>query len=161
MAGRDASAAARRVLTLALAAVLAVGLAMPAAGQEASLPDIEDEVMCVECGTALNISESQVAEDEREFIRNLIAQGKSKQEIKDALVTEYGPAVLATPDDDGFGLAAYVVPPLLALLALAAVLLTAKRWRRDPAAGSPRRTASALSDDEAERLEKDMAGYDA
>ena len=162
MAGRDASAAARRVLALALAALVALTAAAPAAAQEASLPDIEDEVMCVECGTALNISESQVAEDEREFIRDLIAQGRSKQEIKDALVAEYGPAVLATPEDEGFGLAAYVVPPLLALLALAGVLLTAKRWRRSPAA--ERRATHAdppMSDDDARRLEQDMAAYDA
>ncbi len=158
MAGRDAAAAARRVLALALAALLALGAA-PAAAQKASLPDIEDEVMCVECGTALNISESQVAEDEREYIRELIAQGKSKQEIKDALVAEYGPGVLAVPEDDGFGLAAYLVPPLLALLALAGVFFTAKRWRRQPrAAGAGADTE--LADEDASRLEKDMAAYD-
>jgi cytochrome c-type biogenesis protein CcmH len=155
MAGRDASAAARRVLAL-LAALAALGAPTPAFAQKASLPDLEDEVMCVECGTALNISGSKVAEDEREYIRELIAQGKTKQEIKDALVTEYGPNVLATPDDDGFGLAAYVVPPLLALLALAGVFLTAKRWRREPA--PPAR--SELSDDDAKRLDQDMAAYD-
>ena len=157
MAGRDASAAARRVLALALAALVA--LVAPAQAQKASLPDIEDEVMCVECGTALNISESQVAEDEREYIRQLIAQGKTKQEIKNALVAEYGPAVLATPDDEGFGLAAYVVPPLLALLALGGVIFTAKRWRRDPAARD-RGDEPPLSDDDARRLDKDMAAYD-
>ena len=156
MAGRDASAAARRVVGLAVAAAALLALAAPAHAQKASLPDIEDEVMCVECGTALNISESQVAEDEREYIRELIAQGKTKQEIKDALVAEYGPNVLATPDEGGFGLAAYVVPPLLALLALAGVLITAKRWRREP----PRPAQAELSDDDAERLEKDMAAYD-
>ena len=160
MAGRDAATAARRVLALAAAAVLALAGPALSAEPRASLPDIEDEVMCVECGTALNISESQVAEDEREYIRELIAQGKTKQEIKDALVTEYGPGVLATPDGDGFGLTAYVVPPLLALLALTGVLLTAKRWRRQPGAATAA-PPTALDDDDARRLEKDMAAYDA
>ena len=154
MAGRDASAAARRVLALAAALLLAT--AAPAAAEPASLPDIEDEVMCVECGTALNISSSQVADDEREFIRELIAQGRTKEQIKDALVAEYGPGVLAVPEDGGFGLAAYLVPPLLALLALGGVLLTAKRWKSRPAAAAE----ADLPDEDASRLEKDMASYD-
>ena len=48
--------------------------------------------MCVECGTALNVSTSPVADREREFIRRRIAEGKSKAEIKAALVEEYGAA---------------------------------------------------------------------
>jgi cytochrome c-type biogenesis protein CcmH/NrfF len=156
MAGRDASAAARRVLALVLVALLALAAPAGAAEPKASLPDIEDEVMCVECGTALNVSGSQVAEDEREYIRELIAQGKTKQQIKDALVAEYGPNVLAEPEDDGFGLAVYVVPPLLALLALAGVLLTARRWRTQPQAPAQ----PALGDEDARRLEKDMAAYE-
>ena len=32
--------------------------AAAAAAPRASLPDIEDEVMCLECGTALNVSTS-------------------------------------------------------------------------------------------------------
>ena len=39
-----------------------------AAAPRASLTDVEDEVMCVECGTALNVSTSAVADHEREFI---------------------------------------------------------------------------------------------
>ena len=161
MAGQDASAAARRVLALVAALLVALAAAGPAHAAEpkASLPDIEDEVMCVECGTALNISESQVADDEREFIRELIAQGKSKQQIKDALVAEYGASVLATPEEEGFGLVVYVVPPLLALLALGGVFFTAKRWRRAPQAAAAAPSA-ALADEDASRLEKDMAAYE-
>src|SRR3712207_8640728 len=97
----------RIVVGLALALLLAA----PAAAQpRASLPDIEDEVMCAECGTALNISNSAVAEEERDFIRALIAQGKTKQEIKDALVDEYGPAILALPKQEGVSLGVYLGP---------------------------------------------------
>jgi cytochrome c-type biogenesis protein CcmH/NrfF len=155
MAGRDARAAARRVLALG-AALAALGVPAAGAAEKASLPDIEDEVMCVECGTALNVSQSAVADDEREYIRELIAQGKSKQAIKDALVAEYGRTVLATPDDAGFGIAVYIVPPLLALLALTGVALTASRWRRTPQRPAPK----PLEPAEEDRLDRDMAGYD-
>ena len=53
--------------------------------------------MCVECGTALNVSTSPVADQEREFIRRRIAEGKDKEQIKAALVEEYGEASSPCP----------------------------------------------------------------
>jgi cytochrome c-type biogenesis protein CcmH len=143
-----------------LAALLALALlAAPAQAQRASLPDIEDEVMCLECGTALNVSNSEVADQEREFIAGLIAEGKSKEEIKAELVEEYGPRVLAEPDDDGFQLTAWVVPVLAALAALALVVLIARRWRRSESpAGDD--AGPGLDDDDARRLDAELAAFD-
>ena len=134
-------------------ALLALALLAPRRGRRprASLPDIEDEVMCLECGTALNVSNSAVADQERDFIAELIAAGQDQAEIKAALVAEYGPRVLAEPEDDGFGLAAWLVPVLAALGALVLVVLTgaalARRAGRRDAAGDagarPRRRAPA------------------
>ena len=61
---------------LALLLVLAFALLAPAAQAappRTSLPDVEDEVMCVECGTSLAVSDSPVADQERSVIRKLIA----------------------------------------------------------------------------------------
>ena len=58
--------------------------------------------MCVECGTVLSVSSSPVALQERAFIREQIAAGKDKQQIKAALVEEYGEGVLADPAARGF-----------------------------------------------------------
>jgi cytochrome c-type biogenesis protein CcmH len=148
-----------------LAALLVLALlAAPAQAQRASLPDIEDEVMCLECGTALNVSTSDVADQEREFIAGLIAEGKTKAEIKAALVDEYGPRVLAEPEDDGFQLTAWVVPVLAALAALALVVLIARRWRGRGRAGDAA-VASAggdagLDDEDARRLDAELAAFD-
>ena len=88
--------------------LLALALLMPGgataqAPARASLPDIEDEVMCLECGTALNVSTSEVANQEREFIAGLIAQGKTKAEIKAALaaVDRFGLKFPNLRDRDG------------------------------------------------------------
>src|SRR5215210_6273480 len=76
-----------------LACVLASTLLLPGgvdaqvAKPRASLPDIEREVMCTICGTLLAESQSPQADRERALIRRLIARGKDKDEIKDALVT--------------------------------------------------------------------------
>ena len=54
---RRPAAGGGRMRAFALAALLLFALA--AAAPRASLPDIEDEVMCMQCGTALNISTSR------------------------------------------------------------------------------------------------------
>lgn len=150
---------------LALAASVALGLAAlaPVAGaqeQSASLPDIEDEVMCPICGTALNLSESPQANAQREFIRDLIAEGRTKGEIKDALVDEYGPEVLATPDTSGFDLAAWVIPAAGLILAAVAIGVGVRRWRaRDDAGEAERQPAGPAPDDE-ERLRADLRRYE-
>ena len=159
-------------MTRALLAALLVLALLPAAAAaaeppRASLPDIEDEVMCLECGTALNVSNSAVADQEREFIAELIAQGMTKAEVKAALVEEYGPRVLAEPDDAGFELTAWVVPLLAAAGALLLVVLVARRWYRRGGAGDGAAGAgggasdgSALDPDDARRLDAELAAFD-
>lgn len=148
-----------RLLTAILVAAVAVA-APPALAAEprASLPDIEDEVMCPICGTLLELSEAPQAERERVFIRNLIAAGRTKEEIKNALVAEYGEEVLAQPQGEGFDLAAYVVPVLAFGMAIVALAIAVRRWRRT--AGPPESAADPQDGDDAERIDSDMARYD-
>ena len=56
------------------------------------------------CETTLDQSNAPVAERMKTFIRVRIAAGDSEQEIKDALVAQFGPGVLAEPPAGGFGL---------------------------------------------------------
>ncbi len=145
-------------MRLLVALVLVLGLAA-AAEPKATLPDIEDEVMCVECRTALNISTSAVADQERAFIRARIAEGMTKDEIKAALVDEYGPAVLAEPGDEGFDLAGWLVPGAIVGLAGAGVVLLARRWRRapEPAPAAPGPEVDAA---DARRLDAELRAFD-
>jgi cytochrome c-type biogenesis protein CcmH/NrfF len=116
----------RLALLTLLAALLLVA---PAQAQRTSLPDIEDEVMCVECGTVLSVSNSPVAQQERDFIRRQVAAGRTKDEIKAALVAEYGEDVLAEPERSGFNLALWLVPIALVLAAAGAIFVAVRRWR--------------------------------
>jgi len=145
-------------LLVAIVAVLTLAPAAMAAQPRASLPDIEDEVMCLQCGTALNVSTAPVAERQREFIRRRIAQGQTKEQIKQALVAEFGPAVLAVPEDDGFSIAAWLVPALLVAGGIAGVLLTARRWRHAGDSGAV--PAPRLSPDDERRLDAELAAFD-
>jgi cytochrome c-type biogenesis protein CcmH len=148
-------------LTWILVAVVAslVGLPSAAADAEsrASLPDIEDEVMCTICGTLLEESQSPQADRERALIRKLIVRGEDKDQIKDALVAQYGPRVLATPSGHGFDLAAWIVPGLLIALAIVGLLVGAFQLvRRSPPPPPPVPLDPA---DEA-RLDRDLSSYD-
>jgi cytochrome c-type biogenesis protein CcmH len=140
---------------LLVALVLVLGLTA-AAEPQTTLPDVEDEVMCVECRTALNVSDAPVADQERAFIRDRIAEGMTKEQIKAALVEEYGPDVLAEPDDEGFELAAWLVPGALVALAALGVVLMAGRWRR--AENVP--AGPELDPDDARRLDAELRAFD-
>ena len=145
------------------AAVLAVAVA-PAAAQDrspnASLPDIEDEVMCPTCGVPLSHAFSPQAERQREFIRVQIEAGRNKDQIKDALVAEFGPEVLAEPDpgERGFDIVAFLVPAGAVAGGGVAIWLALARWRRRrPEAADP---APELSAADSARLEHDLSRYD-
>lgn len=147
-----------------LQAPLASAAATTATAPRTSLPEIEDEVMCPICGTLLSLSASPAAQRQRVFIRKLIRQGKTKDEIKDALVAEYGGQVLAEPEEKGISLWAYVLPTALIGLAAVAVVTSIVRRRRlreepsDASAAGPEPDGPNDPDDE--RLDRDMARFD-
>jgi cytochrome c-type biogenesis protein CcmH len=149
----------------ALLALTALAAAMPAASAvaapRATLSEIEAEVMCPVCGTLLELAESPQARREKVFVSKLIATGKTKGEIKEALVAQYGNAVLALPRGSGFDLSAYLVPIVAFLVAAAALAFGVARWRRAAGAGSAKPPAAeGPSEEEAERLDADLARYD-
>ena len=150
----------RRALVLAAMALLVSTVPALAATPQTELPDIEDEVMCPICGTLLELSDSPQAQRERAFISRLIAAGKTKAQIKDALVAQYGPRVLALPQGSGFNLSAYLVPAIGFLIAAVAVAAAALRWRRGGGGpGSPPEDSGPRGED-AKRLDADLARYD-
>ncbi len=156
-----------RLLAVAVSLVILVALAPAAragATPRTTLPDVEDEVMCVVCGTPLNLAEAPQADRERVFIQRLIDQGLTKAEIKRRLEAEYGPPVLALPKSEGFNAAVYIVPIGVVGLALLALALTVPRWRRtrqtsDPVAAGET-DAEQPTPAEARRLDEELARFE-
>ena len=152
-----------RALTVALAMLLLLAPAALAQDcPQTTLADVEDEVMCPVCGTPLGLaSEAPQAERERDYIQELIAQCKSKDEVKQALVAEFGESVLALPgdqEDDDFGdVLVYAVPAVGIALAGAGIAFAVVRWRRrtDRDAGG-----RALAGADGTRLDDDMDRYE-
>ena len=154
----------RRLALVLLALVLALPAVAAAQEPQTSLPDIEDEVMCPICGVTLELAtEAPQAIQERAFIRERIAAGQSKDEIKDALVAEFGPEVLAVPETEGFDLAAWLVPGAAIVIAGVAIFVGLRRWRRagrtTEEGGSAEARADELDPEESRRLDADLARY--
>ncbi len=153
----------------ALAALITVLLALgstagaapaPVPAPKTSVADVEDEVMCPICGTLLELADSPQARRQKVYVAKLVAAGKTKAEIKDALVTQYGSAVLAQPKASGFNLSAYLVPAIAIVIAIAALAFSVSRWRRD--GKPPPRTPAAQGPqgEDADRLDADLRRYD-
>jgi len=159
--GGPAALLAVLVALAALALPAAAGAADPPSSMRTTLNEIEEEVMCPVCGTLLGLAESPQATREKAFVEKLIKEGKSKNEIKDALVAQYGDAVLAEPNGSGFSISAYVVP--IVAFIVAAILLAAAvwRWRRSSDPGDDHRPAAeGPSPEDRRRLDEDLGRYD-
>jgi cytochrome c-type biogenesis protein CcmH len=150
----------RRWPILALAALLAAAPAALAAASP-TLPALEPQLMCVTCKIPLNVADSAEATEERELLRELIAKGKDEAQIKQEMVTQYGPSVLSTPSTKGFQLTAYLVPLAVVLALLAVALTLLPRWRRAARArAQTREPVPSLTSAQAQRLEQDMKRFE-
>jgi cytochrome c-type biogenesis protein CcmH len=147
---------------IAAALVLALVLVAPAAASERhpTLGELEGEVMCPTCKTTLDQSSAPIAARIRRFISARIAAGDTKSEIKQKLVLQFGPAVLAEPSKHGFNLLAWVLP--LAGVGLGAVALAALAWRWSRGRGTSSAPAGGQSlDPELERrVDDELARFD-
>lgn len=129
-------------------------LVLPGVAAALTVDDVAKDVKCPTCSTPLNVSDAPVAQDMKEYISERIEDGDDKQEIIDALVVEFGPAVLAVPPKEGFGLLAWLVPLGALLLGLMLIPLLGRAWlRRAKSAPGPEIVASP---EELERLDEEL-----
>ncbi len=146
-----------RLVALAVSLLLCAPVAVASASPP-NFPDVEAQYMCVTCNIPLPEAESDQANSERAFIRDLIAQGRNEAQIKRAMVANYGERVLQLPPRSGFNLVAYLVPVLLVLALVAGLLFVLPRWRRrsvETPEGGP-----DLGDADRALLDADLARFD-
>jgi cytochrome c-type biogenesis protein CcmH len=155
-----------RALPAVAAAALALAAPAPVLAQDCpktSLGDIEDEVMCPICGTPLALaSEAPQAIQQRAFIEEQIADCRSKEEIKRALVAQFGEGVLALPgdesgEDDVGDVLVYAIPALAIIFALGGIAFAVIRW-----SGHAHRRVSdpAVAGSDSDRLDADLERYE-
>ncbi|MBM3940655.1 MAG: cytochrome c-type biogenesis protein CcmH [SAR202 cluster bacterium] len=133
---------------LGIVSVLLLGLlaAAPAQAQAPTLtPDQEaranalaKQLICPVCpGETLDQSQATIAKQMKAIIRERLAAGQSDRQIVDYFVSVYGESVLAQPPRSGFGLAAWLVPPVVVVAGLVTALVVLRNLRRGRAAATP------------------------
>jgi cytochrome c-type biogenesis protein CcmH/NrfF len=161
--------------------------ARPAVPPRTTLREVEKELMCSTCRVPLEQSEAPQAQQERQTIERLIAEGLTKDQIIDEMVEIYSESVLIHPPEDGVRTLRWLVPAVAALIGFSLAFFLVVRWRRstrasgttrpsDPTAGwvdaptgspSPEPDSAApnhapsdgLSDADRARLDADLDRY--
>ena len=145
-----------------------MGTAAPAAGadeppppvvltpaQEKLAAEIESMLKCPVCRSqSVRTSRSFMAEDMSRRVRQMVAEGKSKEEIRDYFVARYGDYIVLAPRKEGFAWTVWLLPFALVLGGAVTIVAVARRWkgRPPPAAPPPPSSTSTWM----QRLEREL-----
>jgi len=140
-------------LLLLLASVSAVAVIeiapLSSAELEARYRELLAELRCPKCQNQnLADSDSPIAADLREQVRALLEEGKSDDEVVAYLVDRYGDFVRYRPAVQSNTLVLWFGPAVLGVLALLAIVLVVRAYRR------PRSATPDLSEAERRRLQQ-------
>ena len=138
-------------------AIVAIALVASSAQAAAASPDPDPEwqpvynrlvreIMSPFChGLTLDNCPTKGASDMRDQIRAWLIEGKDRTWIEDQLVAQYGPSVLGAPRMTGWGLLAWVTPPLALFFGFVGVVSFLKRRQGDLDEEAPDAPAAATS----------------
>ena len=145
-----------------------MGTAAPAAGadeppppvvltpaQEKLAAEIESMLKCPVCRSqSVRTSRSFMAEDMSRRVRQMVAEGKSKEEIRDYFVARYGDYIVLAPRKEGFAWTVWLLPFALVLGGAVTIVAVTRRWkgRPPPAAPPPPSSTSTWM----QRLEREL-----
>jgi cytochrome c-type biogenesis protein CcmH len=100
----------------------------------AMVREIEDNLIAPCCWSQpVSQHYSESAEKIRNEVQQMAASGKTRDEIMDYFVAQYGERILATPRPKGFNILAYVLPWGSLLLGVGFVLVLIKKLRSSAA----------------------------
>lgn len=151
------------VLVIVLATAAITVAALRGAGAPLTLDDRARQVAStLRCPVCLNLSvadsPSPVAQEMRRQIREDLQAGMTADQIRAKFIASYGEWILLSPPRQGLTLLAWVLPPLLFLVAGFAVLLSVRRWAARRV--SPTAKGVTLSDQDRELLKRELASLE-
>lgn len=123
---------------------------------------IARELYCPVCeNTPLDVCPTEACRQWRELIRQMLSEGKSKQEIQQYFVEHYGARVLAEPPRQGLNWLAYLVPPVAFLGGVLLLVRAFQTWKQvqrseEQESGAAAEATSASLDEYARRFEEEL-----
>ena len=123
--------------------------------QEELAAEIESMLKCPVCRSqSVRTSRSFMAEDMSRRIRQMVAEGRSKEEIREYFVARYGDYIVLAPRKEGFTWTVWLLPFALVLGGAVTIVAVARRWRGTVPPPPPPARASA--DTYMQRLEQEL-----
>ena len=106
----------------------------PAGAQGQGAEELEREaqaidrmIMCPVCpAETIDQAQVEISFQMRAVVREMLAQGRSREEVLDYFVDRYGPGILAAPPKSGANLLAWILPVVGVVAGLGAVLLVVR-----------------------------------
>jgi cytochrome c-type biogenesis protein CcmH len=150
----------------ALLLVLFSALFVPPTGYaELTETEVSESLICYVCpGEPLNVGRCSGGDQMRTVISSMLDEGKSKQEILDHFVAQFGESILTTVPKKGFNWFAYTGPFIALLVGFPLAIFLIRRWTAAGRAGTAEQAATGeapLLDEQARlRIEKELSELD-
>ncbi len=93
--------------------------------------EIASQLFCPVCeNVPLDVCDTEACRQWRSLIRQMLAEGKTKDEIMQYFSTTYGIRVLSEPPLAGFNWLVYIVPPVAFLLGAFFLFKAFRTWKK-------------------------------
>jgi cytochrome c-type biogenesis protein CcmH len=148
-----------------VAVLMLVGLTV-AAGPDQAVVEREakqiERMLIAPCCWTQPVSDHYSAEADqiRTGIRAMLSAGKTRQQILDAYVAQYGERILAEPPARGFKASLYVLPWIFLVLGGAVVFVAIRRLQSARPAEAASEASPPMDDPYAERLDEELRDLD-
>jgi cytochrome c-type biogenesis protein CcmH len=123
---------------------------------------IASQLYCPVCeNTPLDVCPTEACRQWRDLIRQMIAEGRTEDEIKQYFVEHYGARVLSEPPRTGLNWLVYIIPPMVILAGAFFLFRALKEWTKPVTAPAGSGTAPSdvdptPKDDYVARLEEEL-----
>jgi cytochrome c-type biogenesis protein CcmH len=150
------------VSLLLAASVVGAGVASAQQPSADEVNQVARQLSCPTC-TGINVADcpTETCAQWRAKIGELLAEGKSEQEILDYFAARYGDHVLQVPPARGFFLGVWTVPAAAIVAGLVVLIYLARGWaKRTPARLAASVQAEGAAEDEyLRRVEKELKAW--
>jgi cytochrome c-type biogenesis protein CcmH len=146
------------ILALLVIAVSAVsGLAQTSQPSDDEVNAVAKELYCPVCeNIPLDVCPTQACAQWRDLIRQKLAEGQTKEQIKQYFAAQYGDRVLAEPPRQGLNWLVYILPPVFFLAGAYLVFRVIRDRKPLPQAGSVESAPPEPDDPYLKRLEEEL-----
>lgn len=147
-------------------ALLLSGLLLPVSSfAELTETEVSESLICYACpGEPLNVDRCRGGDQMRDVIKRMLKEGKSKEDILDYFVGQFGDSILTTVPKKGFNLVAYTGPVIGLLVGIPVALIIIRRWgssgqKMSSDQEEPKQTVK-LDDEMRQQIEKELSELD-